>query len=75
MKNKVTGRVNVYVCHSPNFFGKIRPAHDSSADAVGELTDGEVSTLRSMIARYIEQCHARHGKENLDKAFQGGSYS
>lgn len=76
MKKSIkTGRVNVYVMHSTGFFGKLRPCYDSAADAIGELTDNEVSTLRSMIAKYIERCHERHGSANLQTSVSNGNHA
>lgn len=63
-----TGRVNVYVIYSEDFFDRLRPSYDSAADAIGELTGPEVSTLRTMIARYIRKCHDRHGCARLSEA-------
>jgi hypothetical protein len=74
-KRKVTGRMNLYIRYEPNFFDKLRPAHDTAADAVGEMTEKEVSTLKSMIARYIERCHKKHGNLNLQNAVNRGQYS
>jgi len=63
-----TGRVNVYISFAAGHYSKLRPSHDSAADAIGELTEVEVNTLRGMIHRYIDGCHKRHGKALLDAA-------
>ncbi len=74
-QKQMTGRMNVYLIHSPNFFDRLRPCYDASADAIGELTDQEASRLRTLISRYIERCHKRHGKAKLDAAIGRGQCS
>ena len=71
MRN-LTGRVNIFIMHSPNFFGPLHPCHDSAPDAIGELTEKEVSTLRGMVARYITLCHKKHGCAELDASIKRG---
>jgi hypothetical protein len=61
---KTTGLASVYIKHSVGFFGHLRPCYDSAADARGNLTEREVSMLRSMIARYIRKCEDRRIAED-----------
>lgn len=60
-RKKETGLCQVYIRHSEGFHGRLRPAYDSASDALGEMTDSEVSTLRAIINRYVAKCHKRHG--------------
>ena len=71
-KQKKTGRVSIYICYSEGYFGKLRPAHDTIPDVVGELTEDESRRLLDTIDRFIERCHKRHGKFLLDAALARG---
>lgn len=55
-RQKQTGLCQVYICHSVNFHGHLRPCYDSGTACEGELTDRQVSTLRSLINRYVGKC-------------------
>lgn len=72
-RQQQTGRLNLYICYSPNFFDTT--CYDSTADVIGELTEKEVSNLRTMISRYVERCHKRHGKLLLEAAITRGQCS
>lgn len=59
-----TGLCCVYIRHETGFDGLLRPAYDSAPTAKMPLTASEVSTLSSMIARYMVKCRDRRaGKE------------
>ena len=57
---KRPGTANVFIRHEPGFLGFLRPCYDSAADCQGLMTSQQVSTLRSMIARYVSKCHEKN---------------
>jgi len=63
--SRKTGLASVYIRHSRGFHGSLRPAYDSAADSKAEMTEAEVSTLRSMINRYMAKCALRRSRERI----------
>jgi hypothetical protein len=60
MKTRPKGTVWIYSRWAENYNDRLRPAYDSAEDAKGVLTDYQVSTLRSMINRYVRKCHQKN---------------
>lgn len=58
-----TGLCQIYSCWSEGFSGRLRPCYDSAPIAKAEMTDHQVRTLQSMIARYMTRCQKRNRRE------------
>ena len=66
MKEKA-GMACIYVHHYPGFFQRLRPAYDSAPTCLAHMTEREVSTMKSMIARYAAKCQDRRKRATEEK--------